>query len=236
MLVRTASSIQRNCTAHYHEYLMQDHFLRASLHRLAGRRAQPLTGPHSADVDLGFLGTGPVLQRPPDSLLKRIRLPDATQLCEDRPPRSLLVGQPSELRSSGQRRDQVLFAKHPQPVHGSKRAEPVPPATIGGAVWQDIYGHDPPGPPHWVGARPVVGFGAAGLPTDRFHEYHRHASMASCRTVTRSGCRVVGRRFPRRCALGAGRSPRAARLHEGALLWFRRGRVPPPSPSCPARW
>jgi hypothetical protein len=40
MLARTASSVQNNCTAQYHEGFMQGHLSRASLQWLAGAEAR----------------------------------------------------------------------------------------------------------------------------------------------------------------------------------------------------
>src|SRR5918993_5615179 len=131
-------------------------------------------GPGTENVGSSLIGLGTGLQRPLNGLIEGFPLADAAELREHRPPRSSLVGQPSQLRSSGQRRDQVLLAQQPQHLHGPKRAHPAPPAALLWPVGHDGLGHDARNPPHGVLAsllrRP--GPGGTGVPELGSHAYH----------------------------------------------------------------
>ena len=194
-------------------------------------------GPEAANVGRGLLGTGPILQGPLDRLLERYRIADASKLCEDGPPRSLLVGQPPKARSGRQGGEQAPFAQQPKPVHGSERAQSAPSATLPGIVGQDAPSREARDPPRrvsnfsrlrWVSGR-ADGLGAASA---RAIALPIPASTADCRTGTRSG-----RRCPQRCRRSAARRGRrsSALLRTGASPWCRTGRALPPSRSCPAR-
>src|ERR687890_411897 len=131
-------------------------------------------GPGTENVGSSLIGLGMGLQRPLDSLIEGFPLADAAELREHRPPRSSLVGQPSQVRTSGQRRDQVLLAQQPQPLHGPKRAHPAPRATLLWLVGHDGLGHDALNPPHGVLASLLRCPGPLGtsVPELGSHAYH----------------------------------------------------------------
>src|SRR5918995_1585529 len=106
--------------------------------------------PCTENVGPSLIGLGTGLQRPLNGLIEGFPLADAAELCEHNPPRSSLVGQPSQVRPSGQRRDQVLLAQQPQPLHGPKGAHPAPRAALLWLVGHDGLGHDARNPPHGV--------------------------------------------------------------------------------------
>src|SRR5919112_5038126 len=141
--------------------------------------------PCTENVGPSLIGLGMGPQRPLDGLIERFPLADAAELCEHSPPRSSLVGQPSQVRPSGQRRDQVLLLQQPQPLHGPKRAHPAPSAALLWPVGHDGLGHDACNPPHCVLAsllRP--GPGGTGVPELGSHAYHP-ASPANSRPTKR---------------------------------------------------
>src|SRR5918994_2554651 len=130
-------------------------------------------GPGTENVGSSLIGLGMGLQRPLDGLIEGFPLADAAELREHRPPRSSLVGQPSQVRPSGQRRDQVLLLQQPQPLNGPKGAHPAPRAALLWLVGHDGLGHDARNPPHGVLAsllRP--GPGGTVVPELGSHAYH----------------------------------------------------------------
>ena len=79
-----------------------------------GRPSRPdRANPEAADLYLGSLGVRTGLDHPPNGRLESPRLADSAQFSEDAPSCARFVGQPSQGRCIGQRRDQILFAQQP---------------------------------------------------------------------------------------------------------------------------
>src|SRR5918993_1279762 len=130
--------------------------------------------PCTENVGPSLIGLGMGPQHPLDGLIEGVPLADAAELREHSPPRSSLVGQPSQVRTSGQRRDQVLLLQQPKPLHGPKRAHPAPRAAPLWPVGHDGLGHDARNPPHGVLTsllRPP-GPHEMGVPELGSHAYH----------------------------------------------------------------
>src|SRR5918992_2324294 len=130
--------------------------------------------PYTENVGPSLKGLGMGPQRPLDGLIEGFPLADAAKLCEHSPPRSSLLGQPSQVRTSGQCRDQVLLAQQPQPLHGPKRAHPAPRAALLWLVGHDGLGHDALNLPHGVLASLLRCPGPLGtsVPELGSHAYH----------------------------------------------------------------